>query len=66
MKPLAVGATIETDFWPECVRVVVLECTQVLKGLSESLWSGICRHLLDGLSQEVKHGKGCDPGWTER
>ncbi|HLG74076.1 MAG TPA: DUF3883 domain-containing protein [Chloroflexota bacterium] len=25
MKPLAVGATIETDFWPECVRVSALE-----------------------------------------
>lgn len=29
MKPLAVGAAVETDFWPECVRVVVLECKRV-------------------------------------
>lgn len=29
MKPLAVGAMVEADFWPECARVVGLECKRV-------------------------------------
>lgn len=59
MKPLAAGAMVEADFWPECVRVVVLECKRAqgrgAEGVSaENLGYDIRSMAPDGAERSVE------------